>query len=98
MTATRAQSVMIGVDTHKHVHVAVAIDGHGERLGDIMVLAERAGYEQLLAWARAFGRVQRFGIEGSGSYGQGLVSYLRRHDQPVLEAGRPDRRDRRQRG
>ncbi len=42
--------------------------------------------------------MERFGIEGSGSYGQGLVSYLRRHDQQVLEAGRPDRRDRRQRG
>jgi transposase len=39
-----------------------------------------------------------FGVEGCGSYGQGLVSYLRRHDQRVVEAGRPDRRDRRERG
>jgi transposase len=98
MTATREGSVIVGVDTHKHVHVAVALNGNGERLGDVMIAAERAGYEQLLAWARALGHVNRFGIEGSGSYGQGLVSYLRRHDQQVLEAGRPDRRDRRQRG
>jgi transposase len=98
MTATREGSVIVGVDTHKHVHVAVALSGNGERLGDLMIAAERAGYEQLLSWAKRFGRVERFGIEGSGSYGQGLVSYLRRHDQQVLEAGRPDRRDRRQRG
>ena len=28
-----AQTVMVGVDTHKHMHVAVAIDSRGIRLG-----------------------------------------------------------------
>jgi len=90
--------VTIGVDTHKHTHVAVAIDGIGERVGDLTIPTDHGGYEQLLEWARSFGQVCRFGIEGTGSYGAGLVSYLRRHDQKVIEAGRPDRRDRRQRG
>jgi transposase len=90
--------VTIGVDTHKHTHVAVAIDGIGERVGDLTIPTDHGGYEQLLEWARSFGAVNRFGIEGTGSYGAGLVSYLRRHDQKVVEAGRPDRRDRRQRG
>ena len=29
-----ARKVIVGVDTHKHVHVAVAIDTWGIRLGD----------------------------------------------------------------
>ena len=98
MTAATAGMVTVGVDTHKHVHVAVVIGSIGERLGDIIVPADRGGYEQLLAWAQTFGAINVFGVEGTGSYGAGLVSYLRRRDQKVVEAGRPDRRDRRQRG
>jgi len=52
MTATREGSVIVGVDTHKHVHVAVALNGNGERVGDVMIAAERAGYEQLLSWGQ----------------------------------------------
>jgi len=98
MTASATRSVIVGVDTHKHVHVAVPITEHGERLGQLLIAADRGGYEQLLAWARDLGRVRCFGIEGTGSYGQGLTSYLRRQDQSVVEAGRPDRRDRRLNG
>jgi hypothetical protein len=90
--------VTIGVDTHKHIHVAVALSATGQRLGDVTVAADQGGYEQLLTWARSFGDPWCFGVEGCGSYGQGLVGYLRRHDQRVVEAGRPDRRDRRERG
>jgi transposase len=92
------EKVIVGVDTHKHIHVAVALSWAGERLGDLTVAADPGGYEQLLDWAQAFGVVWCFGVEGCGSYGQGLVGALRRHDQRVVEAGRPDRRDRRERG
>ncbi len=92
------QGIIVGVDTHKHLHVAVALSLTGERLGALTIATDAAGYEQLLTWARSLGRPERFGIEGTGSYGQGLVSYLRRHNVAVLEAGRPDRRDRRTRG
>jgi hypothetical protein len=86
MTAIKVRSVIVGVDTHKHMHVAVALSDQGVRLGQLMIAAEHGGYEQLLEWAQAFGRVERFGIEGTGSYGPGLTSYLRRH------AGRGERR------
>ncbi len=92
------RGIIVGVDTHKYLHVAVALSLTGERLGALTIATDSAGYEELLTWARSLGRPERFGIEGTGSYGQGLVSYLRRHDMPVLEAGRPDRRDRRNRG
>lgn len=92
------EQVTIGVDTHKHFHVAVALSAQGARLGELTVPADPGGYQQLLTWARSLGAPWCFGVEGCGSYGQGLVSCLRRHDQRVVEAGRPDRRDRRERG
>lgn len=36
----RRDDVIVGVDTHKDNHVAVAIDGLGGRLGDIIVPRE----------------------------------------------------------
>ena len=39
--------VIVGVDTHKHIHVAVAINQHGTRLGDRAVSADSGGYAQL---------------------------------------------------
>ena len=41
------RKVIVGVDTHKHIHVAVAIDHHGARLGDLLVSADSGGYVQL---------------------------------------------------
>ena len=90
--------VIVGVDTHKHIHVAVAINQHGTRLGDRAVSADRGGYAQLEAWAQDLGRVDRFGIEGTGSYGVGLTSYLRRCGHRIVEVNRGDRRSRRSNG
>lgn len=92
------RKVIIGVDTHKHIHVAVAIDQNGARLGDLSVSADSGGYAQLEGWAQALGRVDRFGIEGTGSYGAGLSSYLRRCGHRIIEVNRGDRRTRRQNG
>lgn len=92
------RKVIVGVDTHKLIHVAVAIDQHGARLGDLSVSADSGGYAQLEAWAQALGRVDRFGIEGTGSYGAGLTSYLRRCGHRIIEVNRGDRRSRRQNG
>jgi hypothetical protein len=43
-------TVIIGVDTHKFVHVA--IDLVGARLASRSAPADRAGYAELVAWAR----------------------------------------------
>ncbi|MFN8233851.1 MAG: hypothetical protein U0V56_10410 [Actinomycetota bacterium] len=50
---------MIGVDTHKYVHVAVALDELGTLLADTAMPADRAGYERLLEWATSRGRSSR---------------------------------------
>ena len=42
-TPADARTVIVGVDTHKHVHVAVAIDSWGIRLRDQAFVADSAG-------------------------------------------------------
>ncbi len=90
--------VIVGVDTHKLVHVAVAINLLGARLATISVSADRAGYAELVAWARTLGAVEAFGIEGTGSYGVGLASFVRRQAIRVVEVNHCDRRKRRNNG
>lgn len=93
--------LIIGVDTHKYVHVAVAIDHLGARIAAQHVGANRQGYAQLEAWAASLagnGRVLAYGVEGTGSYGVGLASFLRRTGHRVIEVNRGDRRGRRGNG
>jgi len=95
----RRRRVVIGVDTHKYVHVAVALDNIGGRLDARSFPADKGGYEQLLDWAASLGAKQLiFAIEGTGSYGAGLTSAVRRRSLGVIEVLRTDRRDRRLRG
>jgi transposase len=96
--AGKVRKVIVGVDTHKYVHVAVALDSLGVRLGERHVQANRQRYAQLEAWAVSLGRVDRFGIEGTGSYGVGLASFLRRAGHRIVEVNRGDRRQRRANG
>ncbi len=90
--------VAIGVDTHKYLHVAVALDELGGRLADLTVAADSGGYALLEQWATGLGRVIAFGIEGTGSYGAGVASHVHRRGHRVIEVNRPDRRERRLNG
>ena len=89
--SSRTVKVIIGVDTHKDQHVAVAIDGRGVRLDEKHVLVATCGYEELERWSRDLGQVHAFGIEGTGSYGAGLARFLADRGYKVLEVNRPDR-------
>jgi transposase len=98
MAQTTPPRVTIGVDTHKHTHVAAGRDQLGRRLGITMAPATAAGYAQLLAWAQGLGEPVAWGVEGTGSYGAGLARFLAAHGQQVVEVNRPDRQLRRRRG
>ena len=50
-TPPEARKVIVGVDTHKHVHVAVAIDSWAIRLRDQAFVADSGVYQALIAWA-----------------------------------------------
>jgi len=86
-------TVAIGVDTHKEVHVAVALDGFGEQLGSHEVETTEAGYRSFLSWALGLGQPV-FAVEGAGSYGAGLVRFLGRAGVAVWECERPRRQER----
>jgi len=87
-------TVAIGVDTHKDVHVAVALDRFGAQLDSQEVETTETGYRSLLSWALELG-LPAFAVEGCGSYGAGLVRFLELTGVAVWECERPRRRERR---
>jgi transposase len=93
-----ASEVILGIDTHLEVHVAVALDGLGRRLGELNVATTVKGYQNLLRWANGFGPVCCAGVEGTGSYGAGLARYLKAAGVSVMEVERPKRRHLRRNG
>jgi transposase len=92
------EEVVLGVDTHLDVHVAVALDGLGRRLGELAVPTTEEGCEGLISWAEGFGRVRGAGVEGTSSYGAGLARHLRAVGIRVFEVERPKRRHLRRKG
>jgi transposase len=91
-------AIVGGVDTHKDLHVAAAVDAHDHVLGTASFPAARHGYKNMLAWMRSFGEVARIGIECSGTYGAGLLRYLLQSRITTLEVTSRDRTVRRKRG
>ena len=91
-------NVVGGVDTHRDVHVAAAMDSTGRVLGAESFPATAAGYSELLVWLRTWGELVRVGIEGTGSYGAGLARHLGAAGVAVVEVNRPNRQQRRRRG
>lgn len=97
--ATRAeQEVVLGVDTHKDMHVAAVLTALGAVCGSKAFPATAAGYCRLLAWARSFGPVRRAGVECTGSYGAALSRHMREAGIQVVEVNQPDKATRRKRG
>ena len=94
----RAAEVIIGIDTHKDQHVAVAIDARGVRLDEKHMSENTRGYIELERWSRSLGLIQAFGIEGTGSYGAGIARFLTGRGYVVIKVNRPDRSVRHRKG
>jgi transposase len=90
--------IVLGVDTHKDVHVAAALTLTGSLIAQSAFSATAAGYQQLLVWARDFGEVRTAGVEGTGSYGASLTRHLQAANVTVVEVNRPNRAVRHRRG
>ena len=65
----RTRTVVGGVDTHADTHQAAVLDSRGRLPETTDFPTTGEGYRQLLAWMRRFGRVDKVGVEGTGSYG-----------------------------
>ena len=89
---------VIGVDTHKNTHTAAVIAaGTGAVLETITIAADVDGYETVFEVADALGGPtgRAWSIEGTGSYGAGLCSFLQARGELVFELDRPSRPARR---
>src|SRR5580700_5975866 len=94
----RERRIVGGVDTHTDLHVAAVVEEQDRVIGTQSFATTRQGYRQMLAWMRAFGDLQRIGVESTGSYGAGLLRFMQQAGIAVLEVTTPDKQDRRRRG
>jgi transposase len=97
-TSAAENDVVIGVDTHKDVHVVAVLSPTGVLLSTSSFSTTLAGCEDLLAWVRTCGTPTAAGVEGTGSWGAGLTRVLDSAGITVIDVNRPDRSMRRQRG
>lgn len=88
---SRTVQVVVGVDTHRDQHVAVAVDQQGARLGEHRLPVTMCGYRELELWSCSMGQIRAFGIEGTGSYDAGVARFLTGRGYAVVEVNRPDR-------
>ena len=68
--------ITIGVDAHKHVHVALAVDEVGREVEAWKGPNSASGWSDLLEWAEHLGSARQFGVEGAWNYGRGLAQFL----------------------
>lgn len=76
--------VTIGVDAHKQVHVAVAVDEVGRLLDEWKGANTHETWQELLDWASRW-EARSWGIEGTGNYGKGLAQHLVACGETVFE-------------
>jgi hypothetical protein len=89
--------IVLGVDTHKDIHVAVIVDEVGRLLCTSEFPVSERGCRRMLAWQR-YGTLRLAGVEGTGSYGYGVARQLQAAGVEVREANRPNRSLRQLRG
>lgn len=77
------EKIVIGLDPHKDVLVAVAVDGNGGQLDVKDATARPRGYRALLAWARKLGP-HRWAVEDVRHVAAGLVRFLLAEDEQVV--------------
>jgi transposase len=96
--SSHTEDIILGVDTHKDLHVAAVITSLGALRKSKTFPATAAGYQALLVWAGTFGVLRRAGVECTGSYGAALARHLRAAGIEVIDVNQPDKATRRRQG
>ena len=68
--------LIIGIDAHKRVHQAVAIDERGQPVAVWRGGNRPDAWAELHGWAAGLAEQRRWGIEGAHTFGHGLAQYL----------------------
>ena len=77
--------ITIGVDAHKRVHAAYAVDEAGREIGQWRGANSASGWQELLAWAVDIHGERQWGIEGAWSYGRNLSQFLVGRGEKVFD-------------
>jgi len=77
--------ITIGVDAHKGVHVALALNDAGQELGQWRGTNNFAGWQGIAQWAASLGSPRQWGIEGAWGYGRNLAQHLVAAGETVYE-------------
>ena len=77
--------ITIGVDAHKHIHQALALDAAGTVLGTWRGANTADGWQHLHTWASTLPAPRQWGIEGAWQDGRGLAQVLVAHGETVFE-------------
>ena len=89
--AADREQIVIGVDTHKDTHVAVALTAQGVFVDTLNFASTSLGIGQVMRWAAGLGEVTAWGVEGTGSYGAGLARALLAAGRPVIDVNHANR-------
>lgn len=87
---------IVGIDTHRDHHTAAVCDPTGAARAHTQIATDAFGFRRLLAFVDEHAPGRRvWAIEGTGSFGAGLTTYLLEHGEWVIEIDRPKRPARR---
>jgi transposase len=75
----------IGIDAHKRVHVAIALDDAGRVVDRWRGPNSADGWQSVYQWAAGLGGARQWGIEGAWSHGRGLAQCLVAGNEAVFE-------------
>jgi transposase len=91
---------VVGIDTHRDVHVAELADRAGAPLALVQIPNTDAGFAELLGWITRHrpGPRVAVSIEGTRSFGIGVARAVSAAGLPVIECEQPARKARRGRG
>lgn len=88
---------VIGVDTHRDTNTTAIVEAAtGGVVDDLQCPTDAMGYKRTYAFATKHAPGRRvWAIEGTGSYGSGLTTFLLERGEWVVEIDRPSRPARR---
>jgi transposase len=76
---------IVGIDPHKRTLTASVIDERGGVLATFHANVSGDGHRALESWARTYGSVARWGIEGANGLGRHTAMYLIGHNHDVRD-------------
>ena len=99
MSETLSAEIIVGIDTHKHIHAAVAITTLGTRLDTLTVPVGGKGYHAIQTLGAILGTDPgRFAWRAPAPMEQHCPAFSASGDIAVVEVNRPNRQLRYQQG